>query len=250
MGQQQKWIGFSLLIVMIFLLGGCGVTAEPITAESTGIWNHYFVFPLSWFIIFIAQLFDGNYGVSIIFVTIIIRLAILPLTLKQNKSSKAMQALKPEMEELRQKYDMKKPEEQQKMQQEMMSLYQKHGVNPLAGCLPIFIQMPILMAFYFAIMRTEEIAKHSFLWFDLGAPDPFYLLPIIAAGTTFLQSRMTMHTLPENMRIMLYIMPAMILFAGLAMPSALTLYWVIGNIFMIIQTYFLYGKQRQVEVNA
>ncbi|TNM50833.1 membrane protein insertase YidC, partial [Streptomyces sp. NP160] len=73
-----------------------------------------------------------------------------------------------------------------------MLLFQKHGVNPLAGCLPLFIQMPILIGFYHAIMRTEEIARHNFLWFDLGEKDPFFILPLVAGVTTFIQQKMMM----------------------------------------------------------
>ncbi|WP_216829370.1 membrane protein insertase YidC [Alkalihalobacterium elongatum] len=245
-----KFMLILLLIGCMLILTSCGASTQPITAESTGVWNHYFVYPLSWLITFVAQLFNGSFGLSIILVTIFIRLVILPLTLKQNRSSKAMQAIKPEMEELKSRYDMKDPKEQQKFQKEMLSIYQKHGVNPMAGCLPLFIQMPILMAFYFAIIRTEEIARHSFLWFNLGSPDPLYILPIVAAVTTFIQGKITMRTLPANMQVTIYIMPAMILMAALAMPSALALYWVIGNVFMIIQSYFLYGRTKDIELNA
>lgn len=134
-------------------------------------------------------------------------------------------------------------ETQMKFQQELMQLYAKHRVNPLAGCMPIilqlFVQFPILMAFYYAIRRTEEIAGHAFLWFDLGASDPFFLLPIIAALTTYLQLRMTKQTLPAQMKMIVYAMPVMIFVAALVMPSALALYWVSGNLFAIGQTYFI-----------
>src|SRR5690606_17026494 len=121
------------------------------------------------------------------------RLAILPLMIKQTKNSKAMQAVQPEMQKLREKYSSKDAKTQQKLQEEMMKLFQTHNVNPLAGCFPLLIQMPILIGFYQAIMRTEGIAKAGdFLWFDLGQPDPYYILPIIAAATTFLQQKIMM----------------------------------------------------------
>lgn len=159
-----------------------------------------------------------------------------------------MQLLRPEMQEIQERMKKKKgdPKAQQEVQREMMGLYQKHGVNPLAGCLPILVQFPIIMAFYFAIIRTEEIRAHEFLWFNLGQPD--YVLPVIAAITTFFQFKMSMSQMqqmptvegmPNPMNILLYIMPVMIIIAGVTLPSALSLYWVIGNIFMIIQTYFV-----------
>ncbi|EEL53151.1 Membrane protein oxaA 1 [Bacillus cereus Rock4-2] len=166
--------------------------------------------------------------------------------IKQTKSTKAMQALQPEMVKLKEKYSSKDQATQQKLQQEMMQLYQKNGVNPLAGCLPIFIQMPILFAFYHAIMRTAEIKQHSFLWFDLGHADPFYILPVVAAITTFIQQKLAMAgTAGQNpqMAMMLWLMPIMILIFAINFPAALSLYWVVGNIFGIAQMYFIKGPE-------
>src|SRR5699024_4664653 len=108
---------------------------------------------------------------------------------KQLKSSMAMQAIQPEMKELQKKYSSKDQKTQQKLQQETMALFQKHKVNPLAGCLPIFVQMPILIAIYHAIMRTEALSG-DFLWFTLSEPD--YILPFIAGGATFFQQKLMM----------------------------------------------------------
>src|SRR5690606_25507886 len=100
------------------------------------------------------------------------------------KSSQAMQMIQPELMALREKYSSKDAVTQQKLQQETMALFQKHGVNPLAGCLPILVQMPIFIALYHAIVRTEDIANYSFLWFELGSPD--ILLAVITFATTFI----------------------------------------------------------------
>lgn len=126
---KNKSIVLLIIALMVVLLSACGVDQAPITSESEGIWNHFFVFPLSWLIIQIAGILNGSYGLSIVVMTIMIRLLILPLFLKQQKSSKAMQQLRPELEELRGKYDPKNPDDQKKMQQDMISLYQKSGVN-------------------------------------------------------------------------------------------------------------------------
>lgn len=236
---------YQMLVAILFLvvvLAGCSQTNQAITPESTGIWNQYFVYPLSWLITEVAKIFGGSYGMAIIIVTILIRLALLPLMIKQIKSTKAMQAIQPEMLKLREKYSSKDQKTVQKLNEETMKLYQQHGVNPLSGCLPIFIQMPILIAFYHAIMRTMEIKAHDFLWFQLGQPDPIYALPIIAGITTFIQQKVSMNTTTmagpaaQQMKIMLYVMPIMILVFAINLPSALALYWVVGNTFMIIQT--------------
>ncbi|WP_317906911.1 membrane protein insertase YidC, partial [Bacillus subtilis] len=181
---------------------------------------------------YVANLTNENFGLAIIIVTILIRLLILPLMIKQTKSSKAMQALQPEMQKLREKYSSKDQKTQQKLQQETMALMQKHGVNPLAGCFPILIQMPILIGFYNAIMRTREIAEHSFLWFDLGERVPYFIVPILAGVFTFIQQKLMMAgTAQQNpqMAMMLWLMPIMIVVFAVSFPAALSLYWVVGN---------------------
>ncbi|PLR83350.1 OxaA precursor [Bacillus canaveralius] len=241
---KKRILLFAGLIALTALLTGCTEYNQPITSESTGFWNEFIVYPLSMLIVKMAEFAGGSYGMSIILVTLIIRLAILPLMIKQTRSSKAMQALQPEMQKLREKYSSKDQKTQQKLQQETMALFQAHGVNPLAGCFPLVIQMPILIGFYHAISRTREIAEHNFLWFDLGAPDPYYILPLVAGVTTFIQQKIMMAgTEGQNpqMAMMLWIMPVMIIVFAINFPAALSLYWVVGNIFMIVQTYFIKG---------
>lgn len=233
------------VLSLFVLLTGCTQTNQEITPQSTGIWNHYIVYPLSWVLQQFAKIFGGSYGWSLIVVTIIIRLIILPLMIKQTKNAKAMQVLQPEIQKLKEKYSSKDQKTQQKLQQETMALFQKHGVNPMAGCFPLLIQMPILVGFYHAIMRTRAIAQDSFLWFDLGAKDPYYILPIIAGVTTFIQQKMMSAGTDNNpqMAMMTWTMPIMIVVFAFNLPAALSLYWVVGNIFMIVQTYFIKGPE-------
>lgn len=243
-----------LLVSLITLLTGCTEFNEPITKESTGIWNQYIVYPLSWLITEVAKLSWGSYGLSIVFVTILIRLLILPLMVKQMRSSRAMQALQPEIKKLQEKYSSKDQKTQQKLQQETMELFQKHGVNPFAGCLPLFIQMPILMGFYHAINRTPEIKEQVFLWFELGAKDPYFILPLVAGATTFIQQKVMMAGTDTSqnpqMAMMLWMMPIMIIVFAINLPAALPLYWVVGNIFMIIQTYFIKTPEINVQTTS
>jgi YidC/Oxa1 family membrane protein insertase len=243
---KRKLLFGMLLVLLITFMAGCTQVNEPITPESKGFWNEYVVYPLSMLIIYVAELFGNSYALSIIVVTILIRLLILPLMIKQTKSSKAMQALQPELQRLREKYSSKDAKTQQKLQQETMQLFQKHGVNPLAGCLPLLVQMPILIGFFHAITRTKEIATQNFLWFDLGEADPYFILPLIAGATTFIQQKMMMAgTENQNpqMAMMLWLMPIMIIIFAINFPAALSLYWVVGNIFMIVQTYFIKGPE-------
>lgn len=158
---------------------------------------------------------------------------------QQNMKEK-MEILKPEMDEIQKKIKGTKDQaEQRKLQQEMMGLYQKHGVNPLSvGCLPMLIQMPILMGLYYAIRGSAEIASHSFLWFNLGHSD---LWITAAAGVIYyLQSKVSMLNMTEEqqkqMKIMGMMSPIMIVMFSLNAPSALPLYWTVGGTFLIIQT--------------
>src|SRR5690625_1814092 len=166
-----------------------------------------------------------------------LRLLLVPLNVKQMKSTQAMQNIQPEIKELQEKHSSKDAETQKKLQEEQMALFQENGVNPIAGCLPIFIQMPVLIAMYQAIMRTEAIKAGSFLWFELGTADPYFILPLLAGGATYLQQKMMMadNSNPQ-MKMMLYLMPIMITVFAMFFPAALALYWVVGNIFMVFQT--------------
>lgn len=244
---NSKWKLIAMLGVLMLVLAGCGGEQEAISADSEGIWNRFFVYPFSWLLITIAQFFNGDYGLSIIAVTIIIRIVLLPLFIKQQNSAIAMKRLQPRMKELQEKYSSKNQAEAQKLQQEMMKLYREEGVNPMMGCLPILLQMPILMAFYFAIQRTEELAAHSFLWVDLGEPDPFFIFPILAGVMMFLQTKITAKDMPENMRPIMMLMPVMMIVAGIFLPSALSLYWATGGVFMIFQTLVFTKRKEKME---
>lgn len=240
MSKRKKIFLLIILVGLVAVLSGCTEINQPIDADSTGIWNKYFVYPMSQIITFFAELFSENYGLAIVIVTILVRLVLVPLNVKQIKSSKAMQEIQPKIKEIQKKYSSKDAKTQKKLQEEQMALFQEHGVNPLAGCLPLFVQMPILIAMYHAIVRTDQIKEGSFLWFELGTSDPFFILPLIAGGATFLQQKLMMadSSAAQNpqMSIMLYVMPIMITVFAIFFPSALALYWVVGNVFMVIQT--------------
>ncbi|WP_313892701.1 membrane protein insertase YidC [Psychrobacillus sp.] len=244
--KKRLYLVFLLVVVTAFL-AGCSEFNEPIYSDSEGFWNKYIVWPLVSAITFFKGVL-GTYGLGIITVTIIIRLAILPLMIKQTKSSKNMQEVQPELLKLKEKYSSKDAVTQQKYQQEMMALFKEKGVNPAAGCLPVFIQMPILIGFYHAISRmnnTPEINLGSFLGFALAEPS------IILAVLAGLMQLIVLRTGPAmdnpQMKIMMYIMPFMIMGFGIVLPAALTLYWVIGNIISILQNLFIYKPWKKTK---
>ncbi|NLV91396.1 MAG: membrane protein insertase YidC [Firmicutes bacterium] len=180
----------------------------------------------------------GNYGLAIILLTLAIRLILVPLTIGQNKSMAKMKELQPKMEEIKEKYK-DKPEE---YQQKVMELYKEHNVNPMGGCLPMLLQLPVLFAL-FAVLRSYEFTS-GFLWLtSLSAPDPYYILPILSAVTTYLQTMLT--STDQSQKAMTLIMPVFIGYISLNFPSGLVLYWVVSNIFSAVQQYVL-NKQLSV----
>ncbi|UUZ91307.1 membrane protein insertase YidC [Paenibacillus sp. P25] len=225
-------------IFILLLLAGCSPSARTSPIDpTTSTWDKYFVGPLANTLDWFANLLWGSYGLSILVVTVIIRLIILPLTLKQYRSSKRMQELQPELKKLKEKYK----DDARKQQEETMKLFQKEGVNPLAGCLPLIVQMPILIALYNAIMRNHHISEHSFLWMQLGTKDPYYILPLLAALTTYLQQKMMSSQMNAQMQSLMFIFPVMIFVMAMNFASALPLYWIYSNTFTIVQSYFIYG---------
>lgn len=223
------------LLLFILLLAGCSPANAPIDRDNS-FWDKWFVGPLSDSLDWFASMLWGSYGLSILVVTIIIRFIILPLTLKQYRSSKRMQDLQPEMKNIKEKYK----DDPKKQQEETMKLFQREGVNPLAGCFPILVQMPILIALYAAIMRNGHIGEHTFLWMQLGTKDPYYILPLLAALTTYFQQKMMSSQMPAQMQSLMFIFPVLIFVMAMNFASALPLYWVYSNIFTIIQSYFIY----------
>jgi YidC/Oxa1 family membrane protein insertase len=228
----------ALLSLMIVVLSGCSTPTGPIDPNTAGFFTKYFVLPLSATLDWFAGYLWGQYALSILAVTIIIRFIILPLTLKQYKSSKRMQDLQPEMKKLKEKYK----DDAKKQQEETMKLFQANGVNPLAGCFPILIQMPILIALYQAIMRNQHIHENTFLWLNLGQPDRWYILPILAAITTMIQQKFMATQMNPQMKSMMFIFPVLIFVMSMNFAAALPLYWVYSNIFTIVQSYFIYGN--------
>lgn len=214
------------------------------------MFNHYLVHPFSFLIQYFANAFHGDYGLSIILMTFLIRLAIMPLMMNQTKKQLAMRekmaVLQPELDAIREKYKNDgRAEAKQQQQAEMMQLYQKHQFNPLnVGCLPMLLQWPITLAFYYAIRRTPEIASHNFLWFSLGHPD--IILPFIAAAVYYVQYRVSQSMSAQNqpnankqLAFIGILSPLMMGVFAFSMPAALPMYWAVGGIFIIVQTLIL-----------
>ncbi|WP_425445392.1 membrane protein insertase YidC [Virgibacillus phasianinus] len=234
----------SVFTLISLFLSGCSYSGT-----DGNFLHQVFVEPFTYLIESTASLFDGSFGIAIVLITLLIRLVLMPFMLKQYKNQKQMKEkmalIKPEMDKIQRELKKTDSHERQKeLQQEMMKLYTKHGVNPLSmGCLPLVIQAPILMGFYYAIQSSQEIATHSFLWFNLGTAN--IPLAILAGLIYFLQfkvqqNKMTIDQQQGNpmMRWMGLISPVMILVISFSVPAALPLYWSVSGLFLIVQTIF------------
>jgi len=181
--------------------------------------------------------FIGNYGFSIILLTVCIKIIFWPLTQKSYKSMKGMQKLQPEMKRLREKYGSDK----QRLNQEMMSFYKEHKVNPLGGCLPMLIQIPVFFALYRVLLGSIELRHAPFmLWItDLSAKDPYYITPLIMGVTMFLQQKMTPTNMDPTQEKIMLMMPVVFTFMFLNFPSGLVVYWLVNNVLTILQQYLI-----------
>jgi len=230
------------------------------------IWNQVLIGPATNFIVVLDRLLFGSYGLAIIVFTILLRLATLPLTLRQMQSSRRMQTLQPKIQEIQKKYSDPK-----RRSEETMKLYKQEGVNP-AGCLlPTLIQFPIWIALYQVIRITlgstpesmidlshrlypwsfvqqaVPLASH-FIWLNLGSPDTSYILPVLVFITMFVQQKLTMtpasmaantQTAQTN-QMMLWFMPILFAWFSISVPSGLAMYWVITNVAGIALNYYVF----------
>ncbi len=206
-------------------------------------WFAILVKPLLWTLKAIQSVVV-NWGVAILVITFLIKVLLYPLTHKQLVSMKKMSALQPKMEAIRAKYSTKvksDPTARTKMNEETMALYKQEGVNPAGGCLPLLLQMPILIAFYNLLAHSIELRHAPFmLWItDLSAKDPYYVTPILMTVTMWLQQQMTPATGDPAMRRMMNIMPFAMGFFFKDMPSGLVLYWLMQNVLTIVQQLLL-----------
>ena len=230
------------------------------------IWNAVIIGPMVNSLVLLYSIFFKNFGISILVFTLIVRVIMIPMTLKQSRQLKAMSALQPKLKEIQERYS----KDRQRVSQETMRLYREQGVNPL-GCLgPMFIQFPIWIGLYQSILQTVPstpesligLSRHlyswlprvhevipldsSFLWLNLAEPDSTPILPILVGGSMFAMQKMS--TMPaadprqaSTNRMMLWMMPLMFGFFTFTFPSGLALYWVISNIVGIVIQGFITG---------
>ena len=245
-------IGFVVLSVIVLGLGRA--------------WDTFFIGPLVNALVFLDILMLGNFGLAIILFTLILRFATIPFTIRQLESTRAMQAAQPQMQEIQKKY-----KDPKRRQEETMKLYKEHGINPVGCALPLIIQMVVFIALYRALVfvvggSPESLVGLSqrlypipllqsaipldqhFLWLNLGQPDPTFILPLMVGVSTYVQQKMSMTPtatpqMQQQQAMMAWLMPMMLFFFMLNLPSGVGVYWVASNLFSLFASYYVYGRR-------
>ena len=215
----------------------------PIFSTLVGWLADMMAWAVQFFYNLTASLGFPSYGIAIIILTIVIKVLLLPFALKQIKSMKGMQEIQPKVAALQKKYK----NDRAKLSIEMQKLYREHNISPLAGCLPLLIQMPFLISIFYALQGFQYDSAHaSFLWLSsLASKDPTYVLPILSALSTWALSA---QTAPKNaegpQKMMTYFMPLFIGYISINFPSGLVIYWVVSNLFQLVQQTIVFHKDK------
>ncbi len=220
--EQLKAAGHNLDKVVHF--GFFNILAQPLFLVLTFFYGYF-----------------KNYGVAIILLTVLIKIIFWPLTHKSYSSMKAMQKLQPEMAKLREKHAGDK----ERLNKEMMALYKTHSVNPLGGCLPMLVQIPVFFALYKVLLDSIALRHADFAFWltDLSAKDPYYITPLLMGASMFVQQKMTPTTADPMQAKIFMMMPVIFTFMFLNFPSGLVIYWLVNNLLTIAQQYFIHRKK-------
>ena len=229
---------------------------QVFSGKYEGLWTNIFVKPLAWVILFFGKL-TGKYGLGLIITSILIRFALFPLTKKTTVQTEKMKEIQPELNRLEKKYANKDQNDREVMMQksqEMMMIYKKYNISPLSGCLPAFLQLPILMAFLDAINRVPAIFEENFLGFHLGTTPKigisggnwiYVILTILVAVTTFFSMVKAQNNntasgdTAKQTKTMMNAFTIMIIIMSVFMSSALNIYWIVSNAFTLLQNYLV-----------
>jgi YidC/Oxa1 family membrane protein insertase len=248
---------FTVIAVFVFMLFAYGISPT---------FNLVLINPLINALVALDRIVGGQFGLAIILFTLLLRVATLPFTIRQFQSVKNMQAAQPVIQEIQ-----KKHKDPKRRQEEIMRVYREYGINPLGCFMPMFIQMVVFIALYQALRHTvggtpESLISLSqrlypirflhetvpldqhFLWLDLGRPDSTFILPLLVAYATFVQQRLsiTPNATPQQQQqqqMMQWMLPLMLAWITLTLPSGVGVYWVVTNMFSVFTSYYVYGRR-------
>ncbi|MDF7639923.1 membrane protein insertase YidC [Lactobacillus sp. ESL0791] len=259
----KRLVAVLAVALLAVVLTGCAVNTKqqpPISHASGNWWDRWILYYMSVFILWLAKLVGNSYGWAIIVFTILVRLILYPLNAISIKSTTKMQTIQPQLTALQKKYPGKDTESRTLLSEETNKLYKEAGINPYAGCLPLIIQLPVMYALYGVIARTPQLLTGHFLWMDLGNPDPYYIMPILSMVLTFLSTYISQMSTPKesqttSTKMMTYGMSIMVGVMGIYFQSAIVLYWVVSNLFQVVQTFILqnpvkYRREQEAKAEA
>lgn len=201
-------------------------------------WLTFIASPLFWLLDLIHDLV-ANWGWAIIFLTVLIKLVFFPLSAASYKSMAKMKNLQPRLKTLKERYG----DDKQKFQQEMMKIYKEEKINPLGGCLPILIQIPVFIALYWVLLESVELRQAEWFWLaDLSVKDPYFILPILMGASMFIQQRLNPTPMDDIQQKVMMALPLVFTVFFLFFPAGLVLYWVVNNVLSIAQQWFITNK--------
>jgi YidC/Oxa1 family membrane protein insertase len=258
---RKRGNSLPLLIVM-----GMLVLVVTLLLAGRNPWNDVFINPLINILLLLNLLVFGQFGLAIILFTVVLRLLTIPFTIRQLESTRAMQSIQPQIAEMQ-----KKHKDPKRRQEEMMKLYKENHINPLGCFMPFLIQIVVFMGLYRAFVYTVGGSPESlvglsqrlypigplqdqiplnqhFLWLSLGHPDPTYVLPLLVGLSTYVQQKLsiTPNASPQQQQqqqMMTWMVPMMLMFITLNLPSGVGVYWVVTNVFSLFASYYVYGKK-------
>ena len=201
-------------------------------------WLWFLSQPLFWLLDLLHSMI-GNWGIAIILVTLLIKLAFFHLSATSYKSMAQMRKLQPKLMSLKERYG----DDRTKMNQAMMDMYRKEKINPLAGCLPILVQIPVFIALYWVLLESVELRQASFMWLpDLSLPDPWFVLPLLMGATMLIQHHLNPAPMDPVQQKVMMLLPIIFTVFFAFFPAGLVLYWVVNNVLSIAQQWVITKK--------
>lgn len=248
------------------IVTGMATAIFILLAAGMNPWTVLFVNPLINALVLLDLAMFGQFGLAILLFTLLLRVATIPFTLRQLESTRAMQAAQPQMQEIQKKY-----KDPRRRQEEMLKLYREYNINPLGCFMPLLIQMAVFIAlnsalrhmvggspeslvslsqrlYPWSVLHKDIPLDQHFLWLNLGRPDTTFILPLLVGLSTYVQQKMSMTPttnpqMQQQQQMMTWMMPMMLVFITLSLPSGVGVYWVTSNIFSLFASYYVYGKR-------